>query len=146
MPRKFVYVFLIVAIAVVVASLAGDGLLRKMQPVDVLMCTYLFLVTIGFVLGIFGNNLIRPGMLGMALFGVMYFFALPITHGSRRLGFQFSGIEFTDIDIPISLFMVVLAGLVSQLLAMLLGPSQKRKEKQDEASATPQVEKLGLLD
>lgn len=125
MPHKYIYVMLIVGLAIIVAAILGSPFQNGRATQRLVMCAYLMASTVGIVVGIFGNRFIRPGALGLGIFGMLYFLFFEVFQGrSGYLGRSFGGSDFIS-EMMLSYGMLVMAGIVSQLAGMLFAPPPK---------------------
>ena len=137
MPRKYVYAALIVGIAILVTAILGNPAYGGVAFQRLAVSIYLMLSTVGIVIGIFGNRHVRPGALGLGIFGVLYFFFFEVLLGRGNYMYRSSsGHDFMS-ELIVSYCLLLMAGLVSQLLGMLLAPPPKDGRKKTPPPTRP---------
>lgn len=129
MPQKYVYAVLIVGIAILVAAILGNPAYAGVAFQRLVVSVYLMLSTVGIVVGIFGNRHVRPGGLGLGIFGILYFFFFVVFLGRGSNMYRSSNAGDFLSEMIVSYCLLLMAGLISQLLGMLLAPSPRKGEK-----------------
>lgn len=129
MPRKYVYASLIVGIAILIAAILGNPAYGGVAFQRLTVSIYLMLATVGIVVGVFGNRHVRPGALGLGIFGILYFLFFEVLLGRGNYMYRSSSaLDFMS-EMIVSYCLLLMAGLVSQLLGMLLAPPPKQGSK-----------------
>ncbi|WP_147274382.1 hypothetical protein [Bremerella cremea] len=125
MPRKYIYASLIVGIAILLAAILGNPAYGGMAFQRLTVSIYLMLATVGIVVGLFGNPHVRPGAMGLGIFGILYFFFFEVFLGQGNNMYRSSNAGDFLSERVVSYCLLLMAGLISQLLGMLLAPSSK---------------------